>query len=169
MKMRRKRHGIPIFLFYFIACSFMCKGQDSLMVNFLIERIAGQQVQHDNYFLPGIFPSYYSKNAKFSAGKKDNNIFFNCLIAYVLNDIKPFVNTNNRLLIDSTLGSARPLYRKFKNKRRNTYNFWRTDSSFDFPFPTVFNLYSRDVTLPDDLDDTVLSLLALDAADSTAK
>ena len=67
------------------------------------------------------------------------------------------------------LNNARPLYAKFKNKRRDTYNFWRTDSAFDLPFPTVFNLFSKDVTLPDDMDCTALSLLALRASDSTAK
>ena len=167
--MQIKKTSTIIFLFCFQAAPFLCEGQDSSIINFLIKRIAIQQVRQDVYFFRGIYPSYISKRDKFSTKKKDNNIFFNSLIAYTLNDIKPFVSKQNSLLIDTMLNNARPLYAKFKNKRRDTYNFWRTDSAFDFPFPTVFNLFSKDVTLPDDMDCTALSLLALGASDSTAK
>jgi hypothetical protein len=167
--MRIKKTSIIIFLFYFQAVPFVCKGQDSSIINFLIKRISIQQVRQDPYFFRGIYPSYISKRNNFSTKKKDNNIFFNSLIAYTLNDIKPFVSKQNSLLIDTLFNNARPLYARFKNKRRDTYNFWRTDSTFDFPFPTVFNFFSKDVTLPDDMDCTALSLLALGADDSTAK
>jgi hypothetical protein len=167
--MRIKKYGIIIFLFYFQVMPLICRGQDSSIINFLIKRIAIQQVRQDAYFFKGIYPSYISKRNKFSTKKKDNNIFFNSLIAYTLNDIKPFVSKQNNISIDTMLTNARPLYAKFKNKKRDTYNFWRTDSAFDFPFPTVFNLFSKDVSLPDDMDCTALSLLALGADDSTAK
>ncbi|MEO5892638.1 MAG: hypothetical protein ABIQ31_20490 [Ferruginibacter sp.] len=166
--MRIKKTGVTIFIFCIQLVSFTGKGQDSAIIDFLVKRIASQQVQQDNYFLAGIYPSYISKSDKFSTKKKDNNIFFNCLIAYTLNDARPFVSKESKLLIDSMLDRSRPLFARFKNKKRDTYNFWRTDSAFDFPFPTVFNLYSKDVTLPDDMDCTVLSLLALHANDSTA-
>ena len=152
-----------MFLFCLHTVPFGCAGQDTSIINFLIKRIAIQQVRQDAYFFRGIYPSYISKRDKFSTKKKDNNIFFNGLIAYTLNDIKPFVSKENSLLIDTMLNNARPLYAKFKNKRRDTYNFWRTDSAFDFPFPTIFNFFSKNVTLPDDMDCTVLSLLALGA------
>lgn len=148
----------------------MSNAQDNLLINFLIKRIGEEQVKSDNFFLPGIYPSYIAKSEKFSSRKKDNNIFFNGLIAYTLSDIKGYVNEQNRQTIDSLLIVSKPLFTKFKNtKGRETYNFWRTDSSYDYPYSGVLKLFTKDITLPDDMDDTVLSLLALHANDSTAK
>jgi len=161
-------------LIFFLLCTLqilpqLCKAQDSLLVNFLLNRIAGQQVKEDDYFLPGIFPSYISNDESFSSKKKDNNIFFNTLIAYTLNDIKSSVSNRSQLLIDDILAKAKPLFPKFKNtKGRDTYNFWRTDTGFKYPYTGLINPFSKNITLPDDMDDTVLSLLALDADDSTA-
>ncbi len=161
-----------IFLILFCLNSFQqrCIAQDSLLVNFLLHRIADQQINKDDYFLTGIFPSYISNNETFHATKKDNNIFFNTLISYTLIDIKDGVSKDNQILIDAILAKAKPIYPKFQNSNgRNTYNFWRTDTTFKYPYTDVINPFLKDITLPDDMDDTVLSLLALDADDSTAE
>ncbi len=147
----------------------LCNAQDSLHINFLLKRIAEQQVKQDDYFLPGISPSYISRKESFSNKKKDNNIFFNTLIAYTLSDIKSFVSKDNQLLIDEILEKEKPLFPKFKNQKgRNTYNFWRTDTTFEYPYTGLINPFKKNVTLPDDMDDTVLSLLALQEDDSFA-
>ena len=163
-----KKHCLFILIICFHIAPLISKAQDSLLINFLIKRIAEQQVQQDAFFLSGIYPSYISKNENFSTRKKDNNIFFNGLVAYTLKDIKPGMSRQNALLIDSTLNKAIPLYARFKNKERDTYNFWRTDSTYDYPYAGLFNPFSKKITLPDDMDDTVLSLLALTSDDSTA-
>ena len=147
----------------------LCKAQDSLLINLLLKKIAIQQVKQDGYFLPGIFPSYISKKETFSDKKKDNNIFFNTLIAYTLSNIKSFVTKDNQLLIDEIFEKGKPLFPKFKNQKgRNTYNFWRTDTTFEYPYTGLINPFKKNVTLPDDMDDTVLSLLALQEDDSVA-
>jgi len=160
---------ILIFLTAFTILSLQCVAQDSLLINYLLKRIAARQIKQDDYFLPGIFPSYISSKEIFSDRKKDNNIFFNGLIAYTLNDIRPHVNEQNRLIIDSILAGAKPLFAKFKNRKgRDTYNFWRTDTAYDYPYASFIKFFGKKTTLPDDMDDTVLSLLALDAGDSAA-
>ncbi len=157
------------FLFSFQIFTQCCIAQDSLQVIFLLSRIAEQQVKQDDYFLPGIFPSYIANHESFSGNKKDNNIFFNTLIAYTLSDIKSSVSKPNQLLIDDILAKTKPAFPKFKNQKgRDTYNFWRTDTAFEYPYTGLINPFSKDITLPDDMDDTVLSLLALDTDDSTA-
>src|SRR3954454_3632557 len=161
-------------LFFLIIFAFasvkLCNAQDTSLVHYLIKRIAEQQTKNDDYFLPGVFPSYISNKEKFSAHKKDNNIFFTGLIDYTLNEIKPYVNSEDELLIDSILANSKVLYSKFKNQKgRNTYNFWRTDSAHEYPYASFLKLFGKKITLPDDMDDTVLSLLALDANDSTAE
>lgn len=159
----------------FIACIFqitpcLCKAQDTALINLLLKRIAVQQIQSDDFFLQGIFPSYISKHENFSSRKKDNNIFFNGLIAYTLHDIKPYVTLQHQQLIDSIRSNAKSLFAKFKNtKGRDTYNFWRTDSAYDYPYSGLLKPFAKNISLPDDMDDTVLSLLALNADDSTAK
>lgn len=156
----------------FIVClqiiSLLCKAQDSVLVDHLIKRIAALQTTNDNFFLPGIFPSYISNNENFSTKKRDNNIFFNGLVAYTLNDIRPYLKPQEQQEIEATLNNANPVFQKFKNKYRNTYNFWRTDSAYEYPYAGVLK-FTRKISLPDDMDDTVLSLLATDADDSTAK
>src|SRR5690242_13219129 len=104
-----KKYILIFFLTSFIILSLQITAQDSLLINHLLKRIAAQQIKQDDYFLQGIFPSYISGNQTFSDHKKDNNIFFNGLIAYTLNDIKSHVSEENRLIIDSILTQAKPL------------------------------------------------------------
>jgi hypothetical protein len=159
-----------LFFFIYILISFACAAQDSAYIHFLLERIAQQQVKQDEFFLPGIFPSYISNNEKFSERRKDNNIFYNGLIAYTLNEIRPFSGKEDQLLIDSILDNSKLLFKNFQNKTgRNTYNFWRTDSPYKYPYSFALPFFTKKITLPDDMDDTVLSLFALDTDDSTAK
>ena len=159
----------------FIACIFQsiincCDAQDSSLIHYLLGRIAQQQSQASDFFLKGLYPSYISKQEKFSARKKDNNIFFNGLISYTLNEIKQEADAASQQIIDATLNKAKPVFKKFKNaKGRTTYNFWRRDSTYDYPYAGMLNPFTKNISLPDDMDDTVLSLLALDADDSTAK
>jgi len=96
--------------FFFIALSNCCNAQDSALIHYLLKRITGQQVKADDYFLTGIFPSYITNKEKFSDRKKDNNIFFNGLIDYTLNEIKPLMNQQDQLLIDSILENSKTLY-----------------------------------------------------------
>src|SRR4051794_27874735 len=164
-----KKHILIFVLIAFIILSLQSTAQDSLLVNYLLKRVAAQQIKQDDYFLQGIFPSYISNNQTFSDRKKDNNIFFNGLIAFTLNDIKSHVSEDDRLVIDSILIHAKPLFAKFKNpKGRDTYNFWRTDTTYDYPYASFIKFFGKKTTLPDDMDDTVLSLLALYADDSVA-
>lgn len=166
----RIKFSILFFVFSFCTLIKPCAAQNSALIHYLIKRIAAQQVNEDVFFLKGIFPSYISNDETFSTRKKDNNIFYNGLISYTLNEIKPYVSKEDQLLIDSVLNNAKPLFQKFKNKTgRNTYNFWRTDSVYKYPYASAVKLFGKKITLPDDMDDTVLSLLALDADDSTAK
>jgi hypothetical protein len=164
-----KKHILIFFLTAFIILSLQSAAQDSLLIHYLLKRIAAQQIKQGDYFLQGIFPSYISNNQTFNNRKKDNNIFFNSLIEYTLNNIKLNMSKPNQFIIDSILINAKPLFAKFKNRKgRDTYNFWRTDTAYDYPYASFFKLFWKKITLPDDMDDTILSLLALDTDDSVA-
>ncbi len=160
-------HKYYLFVFLFIH-SLHSFGQDSALMNTLIQRIAAQQAGGSTFFIDGIFPSYISNTASFSKHKKDNNIFFTALVDYTLH------NLNTERLLDSTtynLIHSRALvaYPYFKNKKgRSTYNFWRTDTAYTFPYTNWIYKVKKNTALPDDMDDTVLSLLAQDTDSSTA-
>ncbi len=162
-------------LFLIVGLSFnlfntKAHAQDSTLINYLVKRIAEQQVHQDPFFLPGIFPSYISNQATYKQQTKDNNIFYNGLILFTLKDIYPYLSSENRLMCDTIKERNLPLLQRFKNKNgRDTYNFWRTDSTFRFPYTKWISILRGPVTLPDDMDDTVLSLMARNAADSTVE
>ena len=156
------------FLIFFIGLNGF--SQDTATIHFLMKRIYEQQVKTDEYFMHGVFPSYISGTQKFKQRKKDNTIFYNVLIDYLLTDYQDLLSPENKILADSIKKHTVQLLPQFKNiKSRNTYNYWRTDSSFKFPYTFWIPLLRGHVTLPDDMDDTVLGLLAGDAPDSVAE
>src|SRR4051794_32844030 len=160
-----RKYSLFIILFISTLHSF---AQDSALMNKLIQRIAAQQAGGDTFFNDGIFPSYISNTASFSKHKKDNNIFFTALVDYTLR------NLHKERLADSTAynlihSKALLAYPYFKNKKgRSTYNFWRTDTTYTFPYTNWIYKVKKNTALPDDMDDTVLSLLGQDIDSSTA-
>lgn len=169
MSFLKRTKYVVVIVGLLLACNIAFP-QDSLYINFLINRIDELQVKEDGLFVKGLFPSFISGKEKFSDKKRDNNIFYNGLIAYALKDVKASLNQNNIQEVDSILLRSRPAFDKFKNQKgRGTYNFWRTDTAFHYPYMGLINLFIKKTGLPDDMDDTVLSLQALDADDSTAK
>lgn len=149
-------------------CWHIVIAQDSTYVNHLVQRIAALQSKKNGAFVQGLFPSYITGKEQFSAKKADNNIFYNGLTAYIISGMRHRLSPANQTIMDSVVEQAKPAFR-FKNRGRDTYNFWRTDTPFHYPYiGLVSNLFMKQTALPDDMDDTVLSLLALGADDSTA-
>jgi len=159
------KYAIIILLFIGPLRSF---AQDSAFMKKLMQRMIAQQSSDDTFFIDGIFPSFISNHPRFSSHKRDNNIFFTALVDYTLR------NLSQEQLIDSADYNylhlrASSAYAHFENKKgRNTYNFWRTDSSYIFPYTNWIYKIKKNTALPDDMDDTVLSLLAQDADSTTA-
>ncbi|MGI8952318.1 MAG: hypothetical protein ACR2FN_12145 [Chitinophagaceae bacterium] len=166
-----KSNTLLIFItFSFCIFSNNIFSQDSALIHYLVQRIADQQIKQDNFFLTEIFPSYISNKEKFSSRKKDNNIFFSGLIIYTLKNIQKNLSKKDQLIIDTIFLRSKPLFAKFKNRKgRETYNFWRTDSAYNFPYTNWIRLIKKNTALPDDMDDTVFSLFALSASDSVAE
>lgn len=169
MKISRKISYVLLPFALMLLCVFSL-AQDSTKINFLLSRIATLQSRDNDVFVNGLFPSYIAKREKFSDKKPDNNIFYNGLIAYTLTNIKDQLNLNQQQQIDALFQTAKPAFQRFKNQEgRSTYNFWRTDTAFHYPYIGLVNMFTRKINLPDDMDDTVLSLLAISVNDSTAE
>lgn len=127
----------------------------------LLQRIVALQNFNQPTLIKGIVPSYITRKPKMSEHKLNNNIFYNDLVLITLQKLRPSL-THHKAIIDSIIKKAQAPFAKFENKKgRGTYNFWRTDSIYSFPYYGWVNKLNRDYALPDDLDVTALSMLAL--------
>lgn len=139
--------------------STFLKAQDSNTINYLLDKIETQQLKRNNFFLDGIFPSYISASRKFKTKKKDNTIFFNTLVVYTLKENYNKFSTEQKITCDSIIARSIKASSHFKNKNRNTYNFWRTDTVTKFHYSWWLPLFKGNSSLPDDMDDTVLGIM----------
>ena len=129
-----------------------------------LQRISNWQSKGDNYFSAGIIPTFraYEKNS--NSYKPDNNVFTTGVIVFMLQKIRSQLVQADKIICDSITQRAIRSFPKFKNKKgRNTYNFWTTDTVKVLPNAGWMNWFTKKETLPDDMDDTVMLLMAMNA------
>ena len=121
------------------------------------------------FFVEGSYPSFRQHNNDETL-KADNNIFYTALIAYTLQDLKPYLTNNEKIVADTIINRTKIAFEYYKNiKGRLSYNFWTTTNGKDFfPNDGLLNKFKNSLALPDDLDDTSIILAALNTTDSTA-
>ncbi len=143
---------------------------DSIIISKLLNRIEQLQVKEPGVFPKGSIPSYRFYARGKGDAKADINIFFTGLVVFTLRDIKSRLTPQQQQVADRIISNALPVADKFRNrKNRPTYNFWPTDTPQIFPNSGWINWFNKSQALPDDFDDTVIMLLALQADDSTAR
>ena len=158
-----------IIIFLLVIFTEQTYAQDSITVDYLLDKIETQQLKRNNFFVEGVFPSYISAKRKFKAKQKDNTIFYNTLIVYTLKNNYNKFSTEQKILCDSIINRSIRASSHFKNKSRNTYNFWRTDTATKFHYSWWLPVFEGKNGLPDDMDDTVLGLLMNDENKDSAK
>ncbi len=147
-----------------------CYAQDGKLISQLLERIDQLQAKESSVFPKGSFPSYRMYALNKDREKADINPFFTGLIAMTLQDLSPRLTKAQQVQAEQIINHTIPVYTKFQNQKgRPTYNFWPTDTPRIFPNAGWLNVFDKSQALPDDLDDTVIMLLALNAPDSIAK
>jgi hypothetical protein len=147
-----------------------CKANDTIVSLQLLTRIANLQNKESAVFPRGIFPSYRLYALNKNRSKADINIFFTGLISFTLQKMRTYLTPYQQSIAEQIIASGNEPAIKFKNQKgRNTYNFWPTDTPRIFPNSGWLNLFNKKQALPDDLDDTVIILLAMHAQDSIAK
>lgn len=155
--------------FFIHAPSNAAENPDSAYVHHLLLRIQQLQSNGEGYFANGLFPSWREYALNKDTYKADDNIFYTGLIVFTLKQCYPYLNKADKTICDSIFQKAEPVFKMFKNKNgRNTYNFWRTDKPFAVPNGGLLKLVDGKNSLPDDADDTVISLLALEADSAAA-
>lgn len=135
--------------------------QDTITVDYLLDKLETQQLKRNHYFIEGVFPSYINASRKFKTKKKDNTIFYNTLIVYTLKNNYNKFSPEQKITCDSIIAKSARAAKYFKNKTRNTYNFWRTDTATRFHYSWWLPILDGNKSLPDDMDDTVLGIMMM--------
>lgn len=150
--------------------SIFIKANDSLLISRLLTRIEYLQPKEDGIFPKGCIPSYRMYALNKTRYKADINPFFTGLIAFTLQDIKKDLSLYQTQQANTIIQIAETVYPKFQNRKNNryTYNFWTTDKPKIFPYSGWLNLFNKTRALPDDMDDTVILLMAQRKSDSIA-
>lgn len=152
-------------ILFVVFCALALRGNtqsstDTIWSYQLLTKIQALQ-QTNTGFPPGIFPSTrvyaYNKNNI----KNDPNVFFTGLIVLTLKKYQKNCTPYQQSIINQIAKDALSQVGLFKNKQgRDTYNFWRTDTSQIFPNAGWLNKFDKSQSLPDDFDDTVILLWA---------
>lgn len=157
--------------FFLLLLSVSLIANDSLLISRLLQRIDYLQAKDNAVFPKGSIPSYRMYALNKTRYKADINPFFTGLVAFTLEDIKKDLSPSQQIQASTIIHNTQSVYPIFQNRKnkRDTYNFWPTDHPQIFPHSGWLNLFNKSRSLPDDLDDTVIILMAQRSHDSIAK
>lgn len=162
----RKSIGLTLFFSAFYALGM---AQSNSLSTWLIESLQQAQTTESSVFPKGSFPSYRRYAWNGNTEKADVNPFFTGLVDFTLLDIQSSLPVALQKKVQAIRNQCKQVYPKFINRNnRPTYNFWPTDTPRIFPNGGWLNLFNKSQALPDDMDDTVILLLAQEAPDSVA-
>ena len=141
---------------------------DSIALN-LVQRISALQVNNDSFFSRGMFECYRRYQKKMHSYKADDNIFFTAIALFTLQQLKDDLHSPEKRAVENIIEKGRAPFSKYQNRKgQPTYNFWQTDTPSIFPNSGFLHWFSKSNSMPDDSDDTVMMLMALQATDSVA-
>lgn len=153
-----------------LSISLHARAQQDTFATRMLQEIAAEQVAADSFYYTGMFPSHRYYGHPNGKMKHDNNVFFTGLIALTLGELQPHFSGPDSLRCRQVRTLAAASFPRFRHKSgRGTYNFWRTDPSMVFPNSGFLNLFKKWHSLPDDIDDTSILLMAMDADTATAR
>lgn len=144
------------------------EAQEPVTETELLLRISNQQLIKTESLIEGVLPSYISRKQTMHRDKINSNIFYNDLLIYTLKQLELSLSDTNKYMVSSIINKALGPFSKFENRKgRGTYNFWRTDSTYSFPYTWWVGFVHKKYAPPDDLDVTALSVITL-GKDSSA-
>ncbi len=158
-----------IFLLCFCSICLSVHAADTLTVSRLLNRILSLSINNNHDDIVGILPSFINDVSRYSEQKKDCTIFYNLITAQILQQYSSKLSEQDQQKADSFIQTTKNCLPHFQNNSgRPTWNFWRTDTIFTFPYSWWIPALRGNITLPDDMDDTVLTIPLLQTDDSTA-
>lgn len=164
-----------LLLFTLIVCSISLEAStlvEDTMVNkrlALLQLIDSRQISDQSSILQGAFPSvrkyFYSKKHK-----EEDNVFFTALVVFNIGQFKKEMSLEEQIIFSKIKSNALPYFSRFKNEKNDlTFNFWPRNPPQIFPNGGWLNKFNKKFALADDIDDSAITLLAIDGSDSLAK
>lgn len=171
MKINFRNSGkMTVLLAMFFLSGKLVFSMDTTCVHQMLIFLQNQQSDGTGNFPKGLFPSYRQYAFRPDILKDDDNFFFTGLILFTLNEVYPKLPESDKEIVHQIRARALPVFALFKNKHGgNTYNFWETNPPEIFPNSGWMNWFNEAQSLPDDMDDTAIGLLAMEADTPTAK
>lgn len=161
---------ITLIISMLLACAPFARAQEDTFATRLLHEIAAEQAAADSFYYAGMFPSHRYYGSPRGKMKHDNNVFFTGLIAMTLSEMQDQFRGPDSALCRNIRTKACATFPNFRHKSgRSTYNFWKTNPSMVFPNSGFLNLFKKWHSLPDDIDDTSILLLAMEADSATAR
>jgi hypothetical protein len=129
---------------------------------YLLQQIEALQIKEGND--QGLFPSFREHQFRQGIEKYDDNIFMTALIAWTIRRNISSMDSGSQRLASEIIQKASSVYPKFQNASgRKTYNYWKTRPPVIYPNGGIINLLNKVQALPDDLDCTSITVMAMDA------
>ena len=168
--MVRKIIMVWIILLTFSKDAFTQTG-DSVLINQLVKEIAAMQYTSEAAygFHPGMFYSYKKWAGQPHRYSPDNNIFYTGIVALALQNMLPNLSKENRLIATSIIEKAAGSYHFYQNKKNlPSYFFWQDGKPI---MPNTLFVYklSNLIATSEDVDDSVMLLMTMNANDSSVK
>ena len=161
---------LNLFIGFLFFVTSTVRGNDTLQITQLLNRISSLQAKEHGVFPKGLFPCYRMYALNKNREIADPNIAFTGYIVYTLRSLLPALTAHQQSIAKQIILDATEVFKKFKNQKgRSTYNFWRTDTVAFFPNSGFLSHLTKTHALADDLDDTSLILMGLLADSSTAQ
>ncbi len=143
--------------------------KDTLLIHQLVKEIAAMQYQSEASFgfHPGMFYSYKKWAGYPHRYSPDNNIFYTGIIAFALQNMLPQLSEPNRQICKSIIDKTAKAYPYYKNKKGlPSYFFWQ-DGKPIMPHTLFVHKLSDLIATSEDVDDSVMLLMAMNAPDSS--
>lgn len=134
----------------------------SISIEALLLELTSLQSRGDSIYPKGIFTSQrYHPFLPYK--REDDNLFFTASVVHILQELRPRLSDEERIIADQIITEAIRTYGLFANKDGlDTYNFWQTKPSRHFPNGWFMHRFKH-FQIPDDVDDTSLVFLTENA------
>ncbi|MGN6617536.1 MAG: hypothetical protein ACTHJ5_10200 [Ilyomonas sp.] len=154
--------------FFLVKFSF-AQSNDSLLIHQLVKEIEAMQTKQDGRdFYAGSFPSFRECAGAPHNYQPDNNVFFTAISAFTLKNMLPYLDEENKSIIQQTVDKAIKIYPYYQNRYGYPfYNFWPTHKPI-MPHTYYFKYLKSVFGQGEDSDDSVMILLSTDNNDSAS-
>ncbi|ANI87953.1 hypothetical protein A9P82_00640 [Arachidicoccus ginsenosidimutans] len=143
---------------------------DSIVLR-ILKDLETMQMKNDNADgFKGMYPTLRRCFGFPQRTTRDNSIFFTGTINFTLRGILPFLSHKQQMLVEQLLHNSENAYPHYKNKKGLPYYYFRQNNGEVMLHSIIFSKkIASNAASSEDIDDTSILLLSMNAPDSTAE